>query len=307
MATETVGRILCGVGGRYTIFTTDGNLLYVRAKGAFRHAGETPLVGDMVTVLADAEDSGQIRSIAPRKNAMIRPPMANLDYLFAVVAAANPAPAPLVLDKLLSVCDFVGISPVVVITKTDLAGETEHLAHIYRAAGFPVFTVSRDEDAGFAELRAFIERECTGKISCFAGASGVGKSTLTNRLFPHLSVEVGDTSRKTMRGKQTTRHVELYPLTASSDTGFLADTPGFGMLDFVHFDFYSLSDLPHTFREFSPHLAHCRYTDCTHTKEEECGIRTALSRGEIAPERYESFLAIRAELKDKKPWEKPQK
>ena len=119
-------------------------------------------------------------------------------------------------------------------------------------------------------------------------------------------MEVGSTSEKIKRGKQTTRHVELFPLSDAPDTGFLADTPGFGMLDFLHFDFYQKKDLPHTFREFAPHLPFCRYTDCTHTKEEECGIRQAVARGEIAEERYASFLAIYEELKNKRPWDHAQ-
>lgn len=307
MAECKTGLIVCGVGGRYTIRTADGASVFVRARGSFRHAGDTPLVGDTVDVGLEPDGSGKILSIHPRKNRLIRPPMANLDILFAVVAAANPAPSTLVLDKLLTVADFLHISPVVVLTKTDLGGATEALLRIYRGAGFPVFSVSTEETDGFAALQAYIAEHCKGKLSCFAGASGVGKSTLTNRLFPHLQVAVGDTSHRIERGKQTTRHVELFPLSDAPDCGYLADTPGFGMLDFVHFDFYEKHDLPHTFREFAPYLRDCRYTDCTHTKEEECGIRQALARGEIAQERYDSFLAIYEELKDKHPWDRAPK
>ena len=307
MSEQKTGLIICGVGGRYTIRMADGSLVYVRARGAFRHSGATPLVGDTVDVGLEPDGSGKILSIHPRKNQLIRPPMANLDILFAVVAAANPAPSTLVLDKLLTVADFLHISPVVIITKTDLGGVSDQLLRIYQGAGFPVFSVSTEEDEGFASLSAYIAENCKGKLSCFAGASGVGKSTLTNRLFPHLQVAVGDTSHRIERGKQTTRHVELFPLSDQPNCGYLADTPGFGMLDFVHFDFYRREDLPYTFREFLPHLPDCRYTDCTHTKEEECGIRQALARGEIAPERYESFLAIYEELKDKRPWDRAPK
>lgn len=307
MSETKTGLIICGVGGRYTIRVADGSLVYVRARGSFRHTGNSPLVGDMVDVGLEPDGSGKILAIHPRKNQLIRPPMANLDILFAVVAAANPAPSTLVLDKLLTVAEFLHISPVIVVTKTDLGGATDTLLHTYRGAGFPVFAVSSAEETGFAELEAYIKTHCKGKLSCFAGASGVGKSTLTNRLFPHLQVAVGDTSRRIERGKQTTRHVELFPLSDAPDAGYLADTPGFGMLDFVHFDFYEKKDLPYTFREFLPLLPHCRYTDCTHTKEEECGIRQALARGELAPSRYESFLAIYEELKDKHPWDRAPK
>lgn len=296
-----IGRILSGVGGRYTIRTGDGETLFLRARGAFRHAGKTPLVGDIVTVLPEADGSGMIREIFPRKNELIRPPMANLDFLFAVVAATNPAPSLLVLDKLLSVAEYYGISPVVVVTKSDLGGMTDDLVHIYTSAGFPVFVTGKHDTDGFFALEQFLHTTCAGKISCFAGASGVGKSTLVNRLFPHLAQAVGETSKKTERGKQTTRHVELFPISADNDTGYLADTPGFGMLDFVRFDFYELADLPHTFREFLPHLANCRYTDCTHTKEPDCGIYQALQSGEISAERHASFLAIYEELKAKPP------
>ena len=158
---------------------------------------------------------------------------------------------------------------------------------------------------GLDGLHAHLAAEMVGgRILAFAGASGVGKSSLCNALFPALALEVGELSEKIGRGKNTTRHVALYPAFGSPDSGFLADTPGFSMLDFLRFDFMGAEDLPHAFRELAPYLGKCRYTDCAHVKEEECAVREALARGEIAPSRYETYCALYALLREKDPYSK---
>jgi ribosome biogenesis GTPase len=233
--------------------------------------------------------------------------------LFVTLAVAAPAPLLPMVDKLLCVCDHNGIEPVIVVGKKDLDEErADQLLSTYRKSGFTAFGVSTVTGDGVEELRAYIsETMVDGKIAAFAGASGVGKSTLLNLLFPLLAQQTGAVSQKTERGRHTTRQVTLFPselLSAQGSSGYyIADTPGFSLLDFEHFDFFEKEDLPLAMREFRPYLGKCRYTDCTHTKEEDCAIIRALRRGDIAPSRHESFLIMYNELKDKKPWDKPKK
>lgn len=299
--------ILSGVGGLYTVRTESGETLSCRAKGTFRHEGITPLVGDRVGVrLAEREgEESFIEEIEKRENSLIRPPMANLDTLFVTFAPKHPEPSTLYLDKLLSIAVYQKIRPCVVITKRDIAPEAaEHFAAIYKSAGFDTFLTSAETGDGIAELSAYLAK--IRGICAFAGASGVGKSTLLNALFPSLSLGTGGLSEKIARGRHTTRQVMLYPMSElRAGVGYVADTPGFSMLDFIAFDFYTLEDLPHCFPEFEKYLPECRYTDCTHTKEEECGITRAVLCGEIPPERHASYLSLYADLAAKNPWKKP--
>lgn len=333
------GKIIKGVGGIYAIRIAledaevlrangvkfDGDTLFCKARGVFRHEKLTLLVGDEVVLRVDTElasaagaDSRagregreeacggvMIEEVMPRYNELIRPPMSNLDIIFAVVAAANPDPAPSTLDKLITIAEYKKITPVIVITKADLAPDTaEHYAKVYRKCGFTVFVEGFGIDG--APLEAFI-RENGDKVSAFAGASGVGKSTLMNRLFPSLELQTGEVSEKTHRGRHTTRHIELYPLSSqlgNTAHGYLADTPGFGMLDFVQFDFYTKADLPYVFREFEPYIGECKYTKCTHTKEDGCAILEAVRNGGIPKERHKSYLEFYEVLKNKHEWDK---
>ena len=305
------GIIINGVGGLYFVRTENGEVFPCRAKGAFRKKGLSPLAGDFVSI-RPPEVSGKeyfIEEIAERKNSLIRPPMANLQTLFVTFAPKNPEPSTLYLDKLLSIAVFNRITPVVVITKSDISPElADHYADIYRKAGFPVFISSSENGEGVEALKEYISS--LSGICAFAGASGVGKSTLMNALFPSLTLDTGALSEKISRGKHTTRSVTLYPmkelLPSASDNAYIADTPGFSMLDFIEFDFYSVEDLPHCFPEFAPYLSECRYTDCSHTKESanDCAIAAAIERGEIAKERHESYLSIYADLVGKRPWKK---
>jgi len=301
--TRFCGRITALSGGLYTVDTEDGSIS-CRAKGGFRHEGEKPLVGDKVTLRGDSGEYA-IDSIEERKNAFIRPPIANLDRLFAVAAAVSPDPVLLTLDKLISIAEHASVEPVLVVTKNDLdADAAERLADIYRTGGFDVFVCP--DGGGTDLLKEYISEKCRGETVAFAGNSGVGKSTLLNSLFPSLALETGTVS-KINRGRHTTRHVELYPLSRltgdGSAEGYVADTPGFSMLDFVRFDFYKKEDLPYAFREFVPYLGKCRYTKCTHTVEEGCAVLSAVADGKIAPSRHESFRSVYADLKDKKDWD----
>ena len=300
------GRIVRGNAGLYDVIGQDGVIYSCRARGSFRHDRITPLVGDRVTVLSGEDGTCRIEQILPRKNELIRPPFANLDVLFLVLAAKDPAPSLLYADKLLAIAEYQKIEPAVVINKCGKAPqEAEKIGEIYRKAGYPVFLTDMKSGMGRDELLSFILSQKEEKVAAFSGPSGVGKSTIMNALFGTLQRQTGELSEKTARGKHTTRLVELYRLSdlMGTDTpGYLADTPGFSMIDFDRFDFFRLSDLPETFREFRPHLSGCRYTKCTHTKEEGCAVLDAVRRGEIAPSRHESFLDLYASLKEKPSW-----
>lgn len=311
------GRIIKGVGGLYQVKPFDNPdyppelaaTVACRAKGSFRHENVTPLVGDVVSLELENTEEGArdalalITDIAPRKNALIRPPLANLDYMFVTFAAARPAPVLETVDKLICILEHNGITPVVVVTKQDAAPErAEELCKIYRTAGFDTFCTSSQSGQGIDQIRQFIKQNCDGRISAFAGASGVGKSTLLNALFPELSLSTGEISRKIERGKHTTRTVELFDM-PQTENGYIADTPGFSMLDFARFDFFTKQDLPLTMREFAPHLGNCRFTKCSHTKEQGCAVLAAVRSGEIPPSRHQSFVAIYDVLKNKHDWD----
>ena len=327
------GRVIKGVGGLFTVrlsdarsplygdgrepMPLDGMTVVARGRGNLHRKGAL-LVGDLVEVGYDdgsfsvrdgrvipAPDGAgiSIDRVIDRKNALIRPPMANLDVLFVTLAAAAPDPIMETVDKLISIAEFNRIEPVIVVTKSDLApASAKELEQKYRRAGFAAFCTGIGADEGKRALKDYIDTQLGGKIAAFSGASGVGKSTMLNQLFPTLHLETGEISRRIERGKNTTRCVELYPLSSDVDCGYLADTPGFTMLDFERFDFFEKDDLPLTFREFLPYIGQCRYTKCSHTKEQGCAIVEAVKSGEIAKSRHESFVTLYDILKKKTKW-----
>ena len=299
------GTIIKGLGGLYDVKTEEGEIISCKAKGAFRHEKITPYAGDRV-ILKQSDKGVVVEEIIDRKNYLIRPPVANLDILFTVIAAAKPSPMLPITDKLISIAEYNKIEPVIIVSKSDLdENEAERIADIYQKSGFTVFVSSLDSNK--EALIDFVKQHANGKISAFAGASGVGKSTVMNALFPKLALETGDVSRKTERGKHTTRHVELFGLDYLSDdsslTGYIADTPGFSLIDFTRFDFYKKDDLVYTFREFEDYLGTCKYTKCSHTTEDGCKIIEAVNAGTIAKERHESYIEIYNTLKNKHDWD----
>ncbi len=300
-------------GGLYTLRDTEsGESHALRARGAFRHRGVKLLVGDRVRCRKEADGTYAMEEICERQCALIRPPLANLDIIYAVIPAAQPTPDLILTDKLISIAEHAGIQPVVVITKSDCdRAPAERIRGIYAACGFPVFVTSSATGEGTDALSAYIDRENAGRISAIAGVSGAGKSSLLNVLFPSLSLETGELSRKIVRGKNTTRKVQLFELSRLRGTGeqgasegYIADTPGFSLLDFTRFDFMKLEDLPYTFREYVPYFGKCRYTKCSHTREEGCAILAAIADGTLPRERHESYCAIREDLRNKHDWDK---
>ena len=314
MISEKYGKVVKGLGGLYEVrcVECDGKTsrLACRAKGILKRDEEKVLVGDNVRITLDdtTPDGIIISEVLERKNALIRPPLANLDYIFIVFAAQKPAPVIETVDKLISIAEHNSITPVIVITKSDLSSDaSEEYAAIYRLVGLPTFITSSEADSGLSELKEYIKANVSGgKTAAFAGASGVGKSTLMNALFPGLSLATAEISRKIERGRHTTRHVEIFDIESDADTGFLADTPGFSLIDFARFDFFTLDELLPTFREFSDYLGECRYADCAHFGEgaDECAVAKAVSEGKIAPSRLESYRSIYRVLKSKNNYDK---
>ena len=309
MITTKYGKVVKGLGGLYeTRVVTESGIerLSCRAKGVLKRDEEKVLIGDNVKILFDdsTPDGLVISEITERKNSLIRPPMANLDYLFIVFAAKKPSPVIETVDKLVAIAVHNGIKPVIVITKSDLdLGVADELASIYIKVGIPTFVTSSEDKTGVKPLAEYIETEVTdGRTAAFAGASGVGKSTLMNALFPSLTLATAEISRKIERGRHTTRHVEIFEIQGGENTGFLADTPGFSLIDFARFDFFSLEEIIPTFPELLPYLGKCRYADCAHVGEgaDECAVAKAALDGLIPESRLESYRAIYRVLKEKK-------
>lgn len=318
--TQFHGRIIKCVGGLYTVRMdgvpcdgdpVSGRDIECRARGGCRQTGL--LVGDFVTVeiadghAADAADLARgglaISAVSDRKNALIRPPLANLDAVLVVLASAAPAPDLLTVDKLLSILEYNRIEPILIIGKGELnPDEAERIRALYTNAGYRVFVLSCQTGEGVDAVRDFIKNDLGAMTTAVAGASGTGKSTLLNTLFPELSLTTGVISRRIERGKNTTRHVQLFPLEGG---GYIADTAGFSLLDFARFDFFRKDDLPETMREFRPYLEMgCRYTDCPHLRGTDCTILDAVRDGRIAPSRHQSYVHMYEILKDKHTWDK---
>ncbi len=312
------GIITKGVGGLYGVrlMCRDGEStnLACRARGRFRTEGITPLPGDDVTVITEnGEAEPVIDEILPRRSTLIRPPMANLTHLFLLLPSARPAPDLVTADKLAAIAEAASVETVVVAGKCDMDPESaEKISEIYTLAGYRTFKVSAVSGEGTGELLDFISAEAEKGVAsgvpmraAFAGVSGAGKSTLMSALFKGLKLKTGSVSRKTERGRHTTREVELFPLKADGGAEFfLADTPGFSMVDFTRFNFFPADELAGNFREFADCLGLCRYTKCTHTKEEGCAVLMKLSHGKIHKARHESYLQIYTELKQKPEWKR---
>ena len=319
-ANERHGIITKGIGGLYGVrlACSDGSTEYIecRARGRFRHDGMSPLPGDDVTVLIEGEGENTeyvIDDILPRSSSLLRPPMANLTHLFLLIPSCRPKPDLLTADKITAIAEHAGIETVIVAGKADMdPASAESIKTVYISAGYSSFAVSAVSGEGTSELLSYIsnaaengEKNGRPMRAAFAGVSGAGKSTLMSALFPKLTLATGKLSRKTERGRHTTRTVELFPLeTESGALFYLADTPGFSMLDFTRYNFFAADELAGNFREFAPCLGSCRYTKCTHTKEEGCAVIEKLNCGEIHPSRHENFKLIFAELKEKPEWKR---
>lgn len=288
------GRIKKALSGFYYVDQEGGGTLTCRARGKFRKEGITPLVGDWVEIRETEPGCGMVWEIEPRRNAFLRPAVANIDQMVVIASAAVPITDPFLIDRVTAIAALKNCDVVVCVNKCDLE-PGDDLAAIYRQAGFPVVQVSAETGAGIPELCDML----TGKLSAFTGNSGVGKSSILNAVEPGLSLQVAQVSEKLGRGRHTTRHVELYSLSCG---GYVIDTPGFSSFEEGELGLELKERLPETFVEFRPYLGECRFVGCSHTREKGCAVLAAVKAGQIPKSRHQSYLRLCDELKDLRSW-----
>ena len=284
------GRIVKGISGFYYVFVAGSGIYECKAKGAFRKQGLKPLVGDQVEidVLDEAEHLGNVVRILPRKNALIRPAVANVDQALVIFATDSPKPNLNLLDRFLVMMAYQDVSVQICFNKEDLGSQADKqvLKKTYELAGYPVHFTQAITGEGREEIRSLLQ----GKTTTVAGPSGVGKSSLINGLQDHTMMETGAISQKIGRGKHTTRHSELIPIGGDS---FIMDTPGFSSMYVPEIE---AGDLWECFPEFVPHEPECRFQGCAHIGEPDCGIKEAVARGQIAQSRYDNYKLLYEEL-----------
>lgn len=288
------GKIIKGIAGFYYIYAEDGNVYECKAKGIFRKDNFKPLVGDNVeiTVLNEEEKEGSVTSILPRRNSLIRPAVANVDQAFLIFAMENPKPNFLLLDRFLIMMEQQEIPVVICFNKKDVGEkeEMEKLYEIYTGCGYRVVLSSTYEGEGMDEIHEILK----GKTTVVAGPSGVGKSSITNCMQGEVQMETGEISKKLKRGKHTTRHSQVIPVEKNT---FLVDTPGFSSLYLTDMKEEELRDY---FPEFVMYEPQCRFQGCMHIHEPGCAVKEALSEGKISQQRYDNYLALYEELKEKR-------
>ena len=293
MTEKTEGRILRSLSGFYDV-QTPGGLITCRARGILRKAGNSPLTGDLVEISVE-KGKGMVERILPRKNHFIRPAVANVDALVVFAANVNPVTEPFLIDRVAAIAGDQNVDVYLCVNKCDLDPAYD-LVRIYEHAGFPVICTSAETGEGVQELRSLLE----GKLTAFTGNSGVGKSSILNRLAPELKLETGEVSEKLGRGRHTTRHVELYRL--GEDT-YVADTPGFSSFDTDQMELILKENLQYAFPDFGSFIGKCRFDDCSHRKEPDCAVRAAVEAGDIEASRYESYLKLYEKSSQIKAWE----
>jgi len=293
------GIIIRALSGFYYVKEASGSVIECRARGRFRKTGESPLVGDRVSISETEADKGVIETIHPRKNAFVRPPVANIDCMILLASAVNPITDPFLIDRITAIATAKGAECIICINKTDLHPGDDLFA-IYEKAGFQTIRTSAKSGEGIEELRSAIR----GKVCAFVGNSGVGKSSILNALEPGFMVKVAEVSEKLGRGRHTTRHVELFPL---GDDTEVADTPGFSSFDIDKMDLTIKEDLQHAFPDFEPYLGHCQFRDCAHLTEQGCAVLEALHKSEIEPTRHASYVRLYNAVKEIKSWDRKPK
>ena len=292
MAKMSTGRIIRSLSGFYEVQTAEG-MVTCRARGSLRRTGETPLTGDLVEISVE-KGKGMVEKIHPRKNAFVRPAVANLDLLVVFAANVNPVTEPFLIDRVAAIAGDQEVPVCICVNKCDM-DPAQDLAAIYRQAGYTVIQTSAETGMGIEELRA----ELSGKFCAFTGNSGVGKSSILNALDPNLHLPVGEVSEKLGRGRHTTRHVELYAI----GDALIADTPGFSSFDTDQMEVILKENLQYAFPEFGRYLGQCQFRDCSHRREPGCAVTTALAAGDIGKSRYESYLKLYEKAMQINEWE----
>lgn len=292
------GILIKAISGFYYV-SCDGNVYECKARGNFRKAGVSPVVGDTVEFSLTDDTHGIVEQICNRKNLFSRPLVANIDKLFIVSSYSTPAPDTLMIDRLTALAVFNNIEPIIVFNKSDM-GSFEEFYNIYTAAGLKTFVVSAKENIGMSELK----REMQNSVCAFSGNSGVGKSSILNALFPNLNLKTGEVSNKLGRGRHTTRHTELFFV---GDGSYVVDTPGFSTVE-NNQDLYEFKlSLSRCFPEFDEFLGNCKFTSCSHTTEKNCAVLKAVTDGKIPKSRHENYVLLYDELKDVTAWNSKQK
>ena len=288
------GKIVKGISGFYYVHVVESGIYECKAKGIFRQQKMKPLVGDDVEIdiISEEKKTGNVAAILPRKNALIRPAVANVDQALLIFAAASPNPNFNLLDRFLVMMGRQDVPVILCFNKCDLITEEQQqeIASIYEASGCKILFVSAKKELGLKELQEILE----GKTTTVAGPSGVGKSSLINLLAPEACMETGEISKKIERGRHTTRHAELIQLKGD---GYIMDTPGFSSLYLPEMEKEELQDCYPEFAAFEPY---CRFQGCSHISEPVCGVKESLSEGKIHPVRYENYCQLYGELKDRK-------
>ncbi len=289
-ADAKTGLVIKSIGGLYSVESPDGIYECV-PRGIFRKEGRSPCVGDTVAF----SDDRVITDILPRRNHIIRPPLANMDQLVFVVSVCEPSPNLLLLDKFIAIAEYKNIKPVVVLTKVDL-DKSDNIFSVYSKAGIDIAVVDYSDSSTVENIKSML----AGKISAFTGNSGVGKSTLLNAIDSSLDIQTGEISRKLGRGRHTTRHAQLYKL---DNGGYIADTPGFSTFETNKYDIIKKEQLSSCFTEFSEFTDSCRFRDCSHTGEKDCAVIRAVNEGIIPKSRHESYCQMYEEARAIKDWE----
>ena len=293
MTEKATGRIIRSLSGFYDV-QTEGRVVTCRARGILRKQGNSPLTGDMVEITVE-HGKGMVERILPRKNSFVRPAVANMDALVVFAANVNPVTEPFLIDRVAAIAGDQEVPVYLCVNKCDLDPAID-LVRIYEKAGFPVICTSAETGEGVEALRNLI----AGKLTAFTGNSGVGKSSILNRLCPELALETGEVSEKLGRGRHTTRHVQLYCL--GPDT-YVADTPGFSSFDTDQMEMILKENLQYAFPDFGPYIGKCRFDDCSHRKEPDCAVRAAWEAGEIGKTRYDSYLRLYENYSQVNLWE----
>ena len=293
MTERKTGRIVRSLSGFYDV-QLPGKVVTCRARGILRKEGNSPLTGDMVEITLE-RGKGMVEKILPRKNSFVRPAVANVDALVVFAANVNPVTEPFLIDRVAAIAGDQEVPVYLCVNKCDLDPAID-LVRIYTNAGFPVICTSAETGDGVEELRQLL----AGKLVAFTGNSGVGKSSILNRLCPELALPTGEVSEKLGRGRHTTRHVELYRL--GEDT-YVADTPGFSSFDTDQMDVILKENLQYAFPDFGRYLGQCQFHDCSHRKEPGCAVRAAWEAGNIEKSRYDSYLKLYEKASQIKIWE----
>ena len=293
MEKRTTGRILRSLSGFYDVQTAEG-MITCRGRGSLRKAHLTPLTGDMVEITVE-KGKGRVEKILPRRNCFVRPAVANVDALVVFAANVNPVTEPFLIDRVAAIAGDQEVDVILCVNKCDL-DPAEYLIRIYQNAGFTVISASAETGQGVEELRKLLQ----GKLTAFTGNTGVGKSSILNRLCPELQLATGEVSEKLGRGRHTTRHVELYRL---DEETYVADTPGFSSFDTDQMDVILKENLQYSFPDFAPYMGGCQFHDCSHRQEPGCAVRQALEEGKIEKTRYDSYLKLYEKASQIKLWE----